>query len=162
MEENNKRYRIGWGAATLLLIIALVFDGLTLIPFVGDAVAWVYWIPAAIYFWRAGLGFANWKIWVPELLSFVAEIIPAVQELPTIVVATFAIIVISRIEDRTGISVNPVKTLTPSRMIKRQPLNKDGVRKPSSGSDLADEIEEENEIVKAKFKDDLEDLDMAA
>ncbi len=159
MQENNKpQYRIGILAIVVLFITACIFDGLTFIPFVGDLIAWVFWVGSAIYYWKAGLGLANWKVLVPEILSFAAELVPAVQELPTMIAATVVIVAMSRVEDRFNVSLIPGKKITPAR--RPPPLNNSGIRPPRS--ELADETEQSNNIVKAKFKDDLEDLDMAA
>ncbi len=133
----KKKYRIGTLGALFILAVALVVDGLTLIPFVGTFIGWMFWLGAALYFWKCGLGLINWRRAVPGLISLVGEIVPGVQEFPTIVAAVAVIIVLSRIEDKTGVSMT--KTLSSKGVNVNgfrapkgipPPLNVDGVRGP--------------------------------
>ncbi|HEY9583862.1 MAG TPA: hypothetical protein VJI66_02790 [Candidatus Paceibacterota bacterium] len=133
-EEQNKKvnYRIGALAIVLLVALAGIFDLLSLIPFVGDIVGPIFWIIASIYFWKAGLGLVNGKRLATAAISLIAELIPAVQELPMILAGIVAIIIMTRIEDKTGISLNPLSKkpgVTPPRN-QRRPANVDGVRLP--------------------------------
>lgn len=113
-----------------LIFLAFVADVLTLIPLAGDFVGWIFWAIMAIIFWKLGLGLVNWRRFVPALISTVAELFPAVQELPTIIAGMVAILILSRIEDKTGLKVFPSKSkpgVTPPR-VKRVPPNQNGVR----------------------------------
>ena len=131
--NGDKKYRIGISSIIILMISAIFADLLSLIPLVGDIVGPIYWIVAGIFFWQAGLGIVNWKTLAPELISLVGELIPAIQALPTIIVCTAIIIILSRIEDKTGISLNPINKGV-RLPIKQQPLNKGGKRLPNSGN----------------------------
>lgn len=134
--ENKKTYRISTLAIIVFLTIAIVFDLFTLIPLVGDFLGWIFWIGASVYLWKSGHGLANWKILAPEIISVTGELIPGIQELPTIIASSLVIIILSRIEDSTGSSLlpNPTKKLpgtTPPRL-KRPGLNKqEGIRYPN-------------------------------
>lgn len=132
-EENRKtKYRIGTLAIVLLVALAGIFDLLSLIPFVGDFVGPIFWIIASIYFWEAGLGFVNGRRLAVSAISMVAELIPVVQGLPAILAGIIAIIVMTRVEDKTGISLNPLQKkpgMTPPRLPPK-PANVDGVRLP--------------------------------
>lgn len=132
MKEQKKKYRIGFGMVFILIMMAGVADIVSLIPFVGTLVGPTFWVVMSWYLWKTGHGLLNWKTIIPEGISVVAEIIPVIQELPTIIVATIVIVVISRVEDKTGISLaNPLskgqKVRLPSRT---PPFNEGGIRKP--------------------------------
>lgn len=128
--------------AFILLGVATIAELITLIPFAGDFVGPAFWVCMSWYLWKTGHGILNPKTFVPELISFAAEMIPAVQELPTIMVATLLIIIVSRFEDNTGISVmNPLskgqKVNLPKKVI---PLNQGGKRAPRANEE---DVEEE-------------------
>ncbi len=131
MEEKPK-YRIGILAIIVLVVLAGIFDLLTLIPFVGDFLGWFFWVLASIYFWKIGMGLINGKRLATMAISIIIELIPAVQWLPGILAGIIAIIVMTRIEDKTGISLNPLQKkpgITAPR-IQNVPLNQNGQRLP--------------------------------
>ncbi|MEK7463747.1 MAG: hypothetical protein AAB610_01340 [Patescibacteria group bacterium] len=129
----KKKYRIGIMGIIVFVCFAGIFDLLTLIPFVGSLFGWVYFVIFTIYLAQTGHGFINPKTLVPQVISIVAEFIPAVQELPTILAATIAVIIISRIEDKTGISLMPgAKVGVTAARKKINPANKNGRREPVS------------------------------
>ena len=125
-----------------LSILALFSDLLTLIPIVGDVVGPVFWISIGYYFWKKGLGLFNWRRFVPEIISFIAELIPGVQELPSMFLGMIIIALLTKIEQKTGINpINLVKgKITPPRIVIK-PLNSGGVRQPKS-SDINIKTEE--------------------
>jgi hypothetical protein len=136
--KQKTKYRIGTVAVILLIVTAVIADLITLIPIAGDIVGPLYWIIVSVYLWKAGLGFVNGRRLAVEAISIVAELIPVVQELPAILAGVIAIIIMTRIEDRTGISLNPLKKkgVTPPRM-SRQPLNSTpGVRPPRQSQEI--------------------------
>ncbi|HTK32979.1 MAG TPA: hypothetical protein VL335_00320 [Candidatus Paceibacterota bacterium] len=129
--KEKQTYRLKNGAVALFLMAAGVADLTTLIPFVGDFVGPIFWTLAAVYLWRKGLGLVNAKRLGAELISFVCELIPGVQEFPTIFIASVAIVAMSRIEDKTGFKI-PLK----GKGVKgRVPVNHDGVRAPQKQID---------------------------
>ncbi|MDQ5893040.1 MAG: hypothetical protein QG640_50 [Patescibacteria group bacterium] len=136
----KKKYRIGVLGIIVFVCLAGIFDLLTLIPFVGTLFGWVYFVIFTIYLVKTGHGFINAKTLAPQAISIVAEFIPAVQELPTIIAATIAVIAISRIEDKTGISLMPGSKIGVTAARKKiNPANKNGVRGPMkrpSGPDM--------------------------
>jgi hypothetical protein len=130
--EEQKKYRISTSASFLLIVTALIFDVLTLIPIVGDFLGPLFWILASVYFWKIGMGLVNGRKLAVTIISLVIELIPVAQELPAIVLGIIVIIVMTRVEDKTGISLNPMKKpgVTPPR-IPRAPVNATpGVRPP--------------------------------
>jgi hypothetical protein len=150
MKEKTK-YRITFWAGAIFIIVGLIFDLFTLIPFVGDFIGWLFWLGGGYYLYKTGHGLANWKTAVPELISFVAEFIPAVQELPTIFIATIIIVVVSRFEDKTGVSLMPkmskkIAGATPPRL-KPTPVNSEpGVRQPNNVIELQQPQQEDIDI----------------
>ncbi len=138
METENQptkpNYRMGRTSIVIIVFLAGVADLLSVIPFVGDFISPIFWLFAAVYFWKNGLGMLNPGRLATSLISLVAEIIPFVQALPTIFAGTVVIIVMSRIEDRTGFSLNPLKKpgVTPPRMQRSGVNTTAGIRPPNS------------------------------
>ena len=131
--EEKKKYRIGIMASIVLVISALIADLLGIIPFVQYISAPIFWIIASIYFWSKGMGLLNGKKLASASVSWLISVIPALQMIPLeIVGGIIAIIIITRIEDRTGISLlKPLsKGIRPPRL-EKNPLNaKEGIRPP--------------------------------
>ncbi len=114
------------------MVIATVGDLISLIPGGGDIVSPIFWGLMALYFWKKGMGLFNGRRFAAAAISFVAELIPAVQELPLLLAGIIAVLFIIRIEDKTGKSIiKPLsKGVTPPR-IERNPFNgQPGVRPP--------------------------------
>ncbi len=121
--------RIGNGMAACLLLVALIADAFTLIPVVGDFIGPIFWVCMSVFLWAKGFGFLRLGRIVTEAISTVAEMIPVIQELPTIVVGMIIIIVLIRIEDKTGKSL--LKPMSKGKM----PLNVNGMRRPQNPRD---------------------------
>lgn len=122
----NTTYRIGNAGVVLLIAGASLADLLSLIPLVGDVVGPLFWICAGFYFYKQGMGVISMRRAIPTIISFVGELIPVVQELPMILGGIIAVIIITRIEDRTGIQLPATKSFTKMN----KPLNSGGVRAP--------------------------------
>lgn len=135
---SGKNSRIGNGAAIALILLAVIADLLTLIPLVGDFVAPIFWFGIAIYLWSIGCGWTNPEYLVTEVADMIVEMVPGLQELPFIVLGMIIIIILVRIEDRTGVPVMKMvgggvpKNVGGVRapQLKPPPLNSDGVRLP--------------------------------
>lgn len=124
-------YRISILASVLLVVLAGIFDILSLIPFVGDFIGPLFWIIASIYFWKIGMGLMNGRKLAVTLVSMAAEMVPVVQELPALMVGITVIIVMTRIEDKTGLTLNPMKKGVTQPRLSRNPFNSQpGVRPP--------------------------------
>ncbi len=132
----SPQYRLGTLSIVALIVAAIVADAITLIPFAGDFIGPAYWVIVSIFLYTNGFGILNARRLSTSVISMVAELIPAVQELPLILAGTIAVIIFSRIEDKLGIKVptlggqatgNTVKGVAPGQM----PLNVDGVRRPA-------------------------------
>jgi hypothetical protein len=136
--DDKPKYRLANVAILGIMSLAGLADLITFIPIAGDIIGPIFWVGASVYFWKSGLGMINPRRLATSLLSFVAELIPIVQEFPTIIVGTAAIIIMSRIEDRTGLSLNPLQKkpgITPPRGRKLGMNNKVGVRTPNINTD---------------------------
>jgi hypothetical protein len=86
---------------------------------------------SALYGWTKGLGLFNGRKLAAMAISWVASLIPVVQELPIEVTAgIIAIILITRIEDKAGVSV--IKPLSQGKQIgsAKTMLNFNGRREP--------------------------------
>jgi hypothetical protein len=134
MEGKQKtKYRIGVGMSIVLIAIAVIFDAASVIPFVGTLMGPIFWVISGVYLWTKGVGFFGVKKIATTAISLVAEVVPLSQELPMLVAGIIALLVIIRVEDKTGMSiVKPMKAgITPPRL-KRIPKNINGVRKPDN------------------------------
>jgi hypothetical protein len=141
MEDNSvKKGQLSTLNSIALLLLALVADIATVIPFVGDFVGPVFWSLITVYFWKKGMGIINWRRFAPSIVSFVAELIPGIQSLPSIVVCMFAIIVLTKLQAKTGISVTSIvsKKAVVKRPIPRVPLNINGYRPPRITNDTTE------------------------
>jgi hypothetical protein len=124
MEEAPKKHKIGWGMAIILLIAAGIGDLASLIPLVGTIVGPIFFAGVSIYMWKIGLGFVNARRLITMGLATVAEILPAVQELPAMLTGMAALLVLVYAQEKTGISVTNLAK-------GKAPLNSGGVRAPS-------------------------------
>ncbi len=132
-QNNPKKHRIGNIGATVLIVSAIIADLITLIPLAGDIVGPLFFILSSIYFWKIGLGFATGRRFSTNLGAMIGELIPAVQELPLIAIGAIAIVIMTRAEEKTGVSMMNLGKkpgVTPPR-IQRTPLNQGGMRMPS-------------------------------
>ena len=102
---DKPQYRLNGKEIVGLLAIALVADLLTLIPFVGIAVGPIFWVLMNRHLNKKGLGGISGTKGLPKIISAIAEVLPVVQELPTIFAGMSIIIIASRIEDKTGVPV---------------------------------------------------------
>jgi len=131
--NDEVKYRISTATGTVLVVLAAIADIFTFIPIVGDFLGWLFWVIMAVVFWKLGLGLINFRRFLPMIISTVAEFFPVVQEFPTIVAGMVAIIIMTRIEDKTGIKMLPSRGKTGVRMPKKQsiPVNATrGTREP--------------------------------
>ncbi len=101
------KYRISLTASGFLVLLAIIADLISLIPFVGMVSGPTFWVLASWYLWKKGCGLFNARRLATELISSVVEIIPAIQALPAATVGIIAVLLMIRIEDRTGISMKP-------------------------------------------------------
>lgn len=126
-------YRVGIAMSVVLVGVAGVFDAASLIPFVGTVMGPIFWVVSGVYLWTKGVGLFGGKKIATTAISFVAEIFPFSQELPMLTAGIVALLIIIRIEDKTGKSlVKPMKAgITPPRLRRTTPLNSEpGVRPP--------------------------------
>jgi len=101
------KYRIGWKGAAILIFFATIADILSLIPIVGAMTGPIFWAGATIYLWKAGCGLANPRRLATTAISFLGEIMPAVQMLPLTLTGIIVILVMVRREDKIGMKKAP-------------------------------------------------------
>jgi len=137
--EQQKKHRIGSFAIIVLVFLALICDLLGLIPFVKDFLGTIFWFCASIYFWKIGMGLFNGRKLAAMAISWVSGLIPIIQEIPLELVAGIvAIIIITRIEEKTGMSITSKSAI--GKLPRQQtlqsassvPLNNNGYREPVS------------------------------
>ncbi len=143
MEEEPKKKGVGWGMGILIFFVALFADGATLIPLAGVIVGPAYWIIFSWYLKKKGYGVFNLKTLVPQGFSVIAEMWPAIQALPTITAMSILILLITKVEDKVGLSNMRLPKKAP-------PFNHDKVRLPRK-----------NNIVEVNFQENDEDKEMA-
>lgn len=123
-------YRLSMAAIVVMIFIAAIADLFTLIPLAGDIIGPVYWVAVSIFLYTKGFGLVNGRRLTTSLISMIAEMIPAIQELPLLLGGTIVLVVFSRLEDRTGISLTKGKIGIAKGPTPRV-MNVDGVRQPS-------------------------------
>lgn len=128
-------YRISLTAGIFLVLAAIVADLISLIPFVGTVSGPLFWVLVSWYLWKKGCGLFNVRRFATEAISTLVEVIPAIQALPAATVGIIAVILMIRVEDRTGVSINP-KSLNVSVRKPRytSDQNGQGVRMPQTNS----------------------------
>jgi len=126
----------------ILVLLAFVCDLLGLIPFVKDVLGTIFWIGASIYFYMIGMGFLNARRLATTAISWIASVIPGIQEIPLELVAGIIVIfIITRVEEKTGLSItsgllsgklhgNYAPQISQRNARTFTPLNKDGSRGP--------------------------------
>src|SRR5574343_803087 len=128
-----KKNRIKFIAIVILIISAIFVDILNTIPLLDGIVSTFYWMFVSVYLWRTGHGLINWRSVIPESISLIIEWIHALSAIPTVFISTVLIIILSKIEDKTGVSIQlPGKTpgITPKRNTKTPVNSTPGIRPP--------------------------------
>jgi len=143
VEKVKVKYRMGKAGMAFWMGAAIIADLITLIPFAGDIVGPLFWICVSIYLWKIGCGLLNARRLATSVISMIAEMIPGAQEFPLLVLGMLAIILMIRIEDKTGVNISGklgkkgagghVKDGVNPPKMQQAPLNQDGVRAPNGG-----------------------------
>ena len=144
-EQKPKKHRIGMLAIVVFVVAAIICDLIGLIPFAKNATATVFWGISSFAMWKMGLGIFNGRKVAIMAVSWVSSMIPFIQEIPIEITAgIIAIIIVSRIEEKTGISALSLmnKGIMPGPLNARGsrlpaspklPLNEGGQRQPNGG-----------------------------
>ncbi len=127
-QKKKSKKHIGAAAIAVLVVLAIIADLIGLIPFVEDFAIVVYWFIVAVYLWYKGYGFVNSRRIAVMVIDVVIGMIPGVQALPQITAGIIAVIVMIRIEEKTGISI----TGAVSKGKMPGPLNSGGSRMPTT------------------------------
>lgn len=94
-----------------MIATAVVFDIISIIPVVGEAIGIVgSAVVFGIWFLTLGIPLLSTKKLVTTFVGYLGEAIPAVSALPFITVGVILIIGMTRLEDKTGISVEKLAT----------------------------------------------------
>lgn len=140
--DKSKAHKIPTAAGIILVVVALIADLLTLIPFAGDFVSPIFWVAVSIYFWKRGMGIVTGKQGVAKIISFIAEFFPGIQALPTIFLAMLVIVGVTRFEEKTGLPISSMAGGKPGTKMNvagsrlptpKVPLNQGGIRPPNGG-----------------------------
>lgn len=105
-QQGEREPRISSTSAALMVATALLFDVISIIPVVGQAIADVgSFVVFLIWFLILGLPLVSPKKLLTTLVAYIIEFIPAISALPAITAGVIIMIVISRAEDKTGIQL---------------------------------------------------------
>ena len=99
-ETPKVRYRIDDADAAPILLMAGLFDIISVIPLANDVNVFIAQPVLAIAFLAKGVNPLGPKNWVWFLIGWLIELIPGFSIFPTIVIESFRWIAISRVEDR--------------------------------------------------------------
>lgn len=95
----KEEYRISGGSAGLMYGVALVFDGISLIPIVGSIVPVFGSLTFWLWFRMKGVDFNSSRKFVTSLSATLVEVVPVVNVIPAWTLATFLIVQEVRAED---------------------------------------------------------------
>jgi hypothetical protein len=110
-EEEPQKTKLDWLTIALLVTIALLFDLLSVVPFLNIITNFIAWFTLGALFWFLGIGF-NFRKLIAPVISFVIEFIPLVSLIPSITLAVIITTLVVKSEERLGLKipkVNPVK-----------------------------------------------------
>lgn len=102
---NPKPRRINSLNAGLLIFVAIIFDLLSIIPFLNVITSFVAWLIFLVWFYILGVGFINPKRFATIAISFIIGVIPILSILPELTIAIIATIIMVKSEDRLGIKI---------------------------------------------------------
>lgn len=118
--EQEKKYRIDTMTAAGMISLAIAADILSLVPIAGTVIAVVFGGGGlGLWFYSKGVGFIGPKKVAVWGINLLAEIIPVLGSIWIgYTIGTVLMLIIVRIEDRTGISI-PVGTKEGAAILKR-------------------------------------------
>lgn len=110
-QENKKPRRIDPVTRYKLIGTAIIFDLISIIPVVGQFLA-IGGAGITFYIWfkMLGVSFISPKKIVTTVVEYIGEAIPVVSALPLITTGTIIMIVLTDIEDKTGVGVAGLAT----------------------------------------------------
>jgi hypothetical protein len=100
-----KPQRINSLNAGLLILAAIIFDLLSIIPLINVITAFVAWLIFGVWFYLLGVGFMNPKRFATIAVSLIIGVIPVLSVLPELTVAIIAIIIMVKSEDKFGLKI---------------------------------------------------------
>ncbi len=105
MDEDKPQSRIDNITAGFMIAVAIIFDLLSLIPFVNIVVDVAAVLLYGIWFAIKGVGFINPRRFATMMVTVIIEAIPAISFLPGFTIAIIVTILMIKSEDRLGISL---------------------------------------------------------
>lgn len=105
MEKEKTHYRINITQTLLMLGAAGVLDLVSTIPFLNIVVSFFATMTFGLWFYNLDFGLVNFRRLVAPIIAIIIEIVPALSILPAIFFAVLINIILSWIEDKTGIGV---------------------------------------------------------
>lgn len=102
---DQKPQRISNFQGACLIVVALFFDLLSLIPVVNVLVSGLAVLLFGVWFYMLGVGFINPRRFVTAAITYLMETIPFISWLPSLTVAVTAIILMVKSEDKLGIKI---------------------------------------------------------
>jgi len=103
--EPTKRQRINSVAIIFMVAIAIIFDLISLIPFVNIVSELIAYAIFGLWFYLLGVGFMNPKRFAVAAVSAIIGFIPFLSMLPELTVAVIVVILMVKSEDRLGIKM---------------------------------------------------------
>jgi len=119
----QKEYRIKTGTFIAMLIIALILDLISLIPAANDVTLIIAGILFGLWWWKLGLGLINLRKVGTYILSALIEAVPILAILPAVMFAVIVMFVISRTEDKTGLSLPVMGKVRAAPVSKARKMN---------------------------------------
>ena len=105
MENEPRPQRINNITAGFMIAVAIVFDLISIIPFINILVDIVAWLVFGFWFALLGVGFINPRRFAVMATSFIVGAIPVVSTLPELTVAIIVTILMVKSEDKLGIKL---------------------------------------------------------
>ncbi|GMU74074.1 MAG: hypothetical protein AMXMBFR44_2730 [Candidatus Campbellbacteria bacterium] len=105
-QQEAKKPRISKTSAVLMVATAIILDLVSIIPAVGQALADVgSFVIFLLWFLILGVPLVTPKKLLTTGLAYVIEVIPAISALPAITAGVIIMIVLTRAEDATGLTL---------------------------------------------------------
>lgn len=100
-EDKSKRNRTGLATIVCMPPMALFFDLLSIIPFLGS----IAWVTFTIWFYLLGVSPFNVRRLAVIGTSVIIEMFPKLSLIPSVTIGVIAIIVMVKSEDKLGIKL---------------------------------------------------------
>ncbi len=125
VEEENlgpekTHYRIKIWVFLLMLIVATILDLISIIPAANEVTLIIAGILFPIWWWFLGLGLVDFKKILSYAITIGVEVIPGLSALPGILFSVIAVFIMSRTEDKLGITLIPKLKLGKTKLARKK------------------------------------------